>query len=81
MGRHPTPHCKQGHPWTEKNSYYFTDRDGIVRRRCRICNSARQNKVARLRYRNDDAWRKEQKAKSLAYYYAVRKPKLTEASS
>ncbi len=79
MGRHPTPHCKQGHPWTEKNSYYFTDRDGIIRRRCRTCQTARQNKAAKLRYRHDPAWRELKKAYARNYYYA-RKGNPTEAT-
>jgi hypothetical protein len=75
MGRHPTTTCKQGHPWTEKNSYYFTDKDGITRRRCSTCQCARQNAAAKLRYRHDPVWRKLIKAKALAAYYR-RKAKL-----
>lgn len=75
MGRHPTPHCKQGHPWTDTNTYHFTDIDGVTRRRCRRCMSIKSSKAAKHRYRHDPEWRELKKAYAREYYYA-NKPKV-----
>lgn len=35
-----TPHCKRGHQWTEKSSYYHHRSDGRILRACSICRAA-----------------------------------------
>jgi hypothetical protein len=36
-GRMNRPTCKNGHRWTERNAMRYRQKDGLVRRRCRIC--------------------------------------------
>lgn len=59
--------------------YYFTDKDGITRRRCRLCQNARVNAATKLRYRNDPEFRKIHKAKCLAAYYRRKAKSSNEA--
>lgn len=30
-------HCKRGHEWTEANTYRYTGKDGLLRRKCKTC--------------------------------------------
>lgn len=77
MGRHPTTHCKNGHPWTEATTRTSTNRYGQTRRICSICRNAYVNKALTLRYRNDPEWREAQKLKSRLRYHNVRKHKVS----
>ena len=60
--------CPHGHPWTEANTKYAKRPDGRTFKQCRACHTGR----IRLRYRNDDAFREREKARTLARYYAAR---------
>ena len=35
-------HCKQGHEWTEENTYYARSASGFPRRKCRKCTAVWQ---------------------------------------
>ena len=48
-------HCKRGHPWDEKNTYPYVNRNGQVRRKCRACNAELENE--RQRQRRDEGHR------------------------
>ena len=48
-----TDTCKQGHPWTEKNTHHYVRADGTPARRCRICKQAREQEDRARRARAD----------------------------
>lgn len=75
MGRLPTTHCKNGHPWTDANTRTSTDRYGITRRICSTCRNAYTNNWLTTKYRADPVFRELQKSKARIRYHTVRKLK------
>jgi hypothetical protein len=43
-GRRSATHCVNGHEYTETNIYWYTGKDGRVRRICVACQHAREVK-------------------------------------
>lgn len=62
--------CKRGHPRTEANTRYFKRRDRPDRAFA-VCLDCRAH-LARLKYRKDDAFREQEKARKRNNYHARR---------
>lgn len=60
--------CRHGHPWDETNTYWYLASDGYMHRQCKTC----KQRVTRLHYRNNDAYRERTKQKARARYYAAK---------
>lgn len=61
--------CANGHPWTEKDTYWYTAKDGRQARQCRECNRQR----CRRRYHKDERYRWKAR-QAAAKAYALKKP-------
>lgn len=63
-------YCPRNHPQTEFNRQaYRHSKSGKPYTRCRLCVALR----TRLKYRNDEAFREKEKARTLANYHAAGK--------
>lgn len=58
-GRRSATHCVNGHEYTETNTYWYTGKDGRVRRTCIACQRTRE-----ARY-------KKKKRSNYGYYYPM----------
>jgi hypothetical protein len=58
-GRRSATHCVNGHEYTDKNVYWYTGKDGRVRRCCVACQRAREIK------------QKQKRQSTLGYRYPI----------